>query len=178
MTGSAGALVIVVMGVSGTGKSSVAALLAAGLGVDLVEGDAFHPASNIDKMSAGVALTDDDRWPWLEVLAALAREERAADRSVVLTCSALKRSYRDVLRSGVEEGQVFFVHLHAVAEVLAERMARRTEHFMPAALLASQLATLEPLEDDERGVTVDVVGPLADVAAAARLEVERARTGS
>ena len=175
MTGSAGPLVVVVMGVSGTGKSSVAGLLAADLGVDLVEGDAHHPPSNIAKMSAGIPLTDDDRWPWLETLAALAREECASGRSVVLTCSALKRRYRDVLRGWAEEGQVFFVHLAAEADVLAERMGRRTTHFMPTSLLASQLATLEPLQDDEHGAVVDVVAPLAEVARTALREVERGR---
>ena len=161
-----GPLAIVVMGVSGTGKSSVAALVAEALEIDFVEGDSHHPESNITKMSEGTPLTDEDRWPWLEILAGLAHEEVAAGRSLVLTCSALKRSYRDVLRAGVTDGRVFFVHLHADLEVLSERMQQRTKHFMPTSLLTSQLETLEPLEDDETGVVVDVTPPLSDVAAA------------
>ena len=156
-------LVIVVMGVSGTGKSSVATLLAERLDLGFVEGDERHPDSNIAKMSEGIPLTDADRWPWLETLADLARQRYDAGHSLVLTCSALKRSYRDVLRSGVPDGRMFFVHLHADQDVLAARMEHRTKHFMPASLLASQLETLEPLEDDELGAVVDVTPPLEAV---------------
>lgn len=155
------------MGVSGTGKSSVAMLLAERLDLDFVEGDEHHPDRNIVKMSDGTPLTDEDRWPWLETLAGLARQRYEAGRSLVLTCSALKRSYRDVLRSGVPDGRMFFVHLHAEVDVLSERMQQRTKHFMPTSLLTSQLETLEPLEDDELGVVVDVAPPLEVVADAA-----------
>lgn len=153
-------LVVVVMGVSATGKTSVAQLLADDLGFDFVEGDEHHPQANIDKMTHGVALTDEDRWPWLETLAGLARERVGAGHSMVLTCSALRRSYRDVLRAGVPDEQVFFVHLHADVEVLAARMAQRTKHFMPTSLLDSQMETLEPLEADELGSVVDVEPPI------------------
>lgn len=155
------------MGVSGTGKSSVAAVLAERLDLDFVEGDEHHPDSNIAKMSDGIPLTDEDRWPWLEILAGLARQRFEAGRSLVLTCSALKRSYRDVLRSGVPEGRMFFVHLHAELDVLSARMEQRTKHFMPTSLLGSQLELLEPLEDDELGAVVDVAPPLEVVADAA-----------
>ena len=151
------------MGVSGTGKSSVAALLAARRDLDFVEGDEHHPESNIVKMRDGVPLTDEDRWPWLETLADVARQRFEAGRSLVLTCSALKRSYRDVLRSGLPDGRMFFVHLHADQDVLAARMEQRTKHFMPTSLLTSQLETLEPLEDDELGAVVDVAPPVDEV---------------
>ena len=155
------------MGVSGTGKSSVAAVLAERLDLALVEGDEHHPDSNIARMRDGIPLTDEDRRPWLETLADLARQRFEAGRSLVLTCSALKRSYRDVLRTGVPDGRMFFVHLHAELDVLAARMEQRTKHFMPTSLLASQLETLEPLEDDELGAVIDVAPPIDEVAAAA-----------
>ena len=160
-------LAVVVMGVSGTGKSTIAMLLAEALEIDFVEGDSHHPDANIAKMSAGESLTDDDRWPWLRRLAEIAGDSLEQGRSVVLTCSALKRSYRDVLRAGVPEGRMVLVHLHADTDVLTERMTQRTKHFMPPSLLVSQLDTLEPLGDEERGVLVDVAPPVSDVAAAA-----------
>lgn len=163
---SAAVRAVVVMGVSGTGKSTVGARLAGHLGVHLVEGDSHHPRANIEKMSAGIPLTDEDRMPWLRELAAVMAERHAAGVPTVLTCSALKRAYRDVLRSAVPGHEVFFVHLHADAAVLEERMQAR-EHFMPASLLRSQLDTLEPLEPDEAGVVVDVAAPLDRVVAEA-----------
>jgi gluconokinase len=153
---------VVAMGVSGTGKSTVAALLAERLGLDYIEGDSHHPQANIDKMSSGVPLTDEDRRPWLETLAHLVRERHEQGRSTVLTCSALRRRYRDILRSGAPDGDLFFVHLDAPFEVLDERMKAR-EHFMPPSLLRSQIETLEPLEADERGVRVDVSLPVDTV---------------
>jgi gluconokinase len=153
---------VVAMGVSGTGKSTVAALLAERLGLDYIEGDSHHPQANIDKMSSGVPLTDEDRRPWLETLAHLVRERHEQGRSTVLTCSALRRHYRDILRSGAPDGDLFFVHLDAPFEVLEERMKAR-EHFMPPSLLRSQIETLEPLEADERGVRVDVSLPVDTV---------------
>lgn len=170
-------LVVVVMGVSGTGKSTVAMLLSETLEIDFVEGDSYHPDANIEKMSAGEALSDEDRRPWLRRLSGVAGDSLSAGRSLVLTCSALKRSYRDVLRSGVPEGRTYFVHLDADVEVLSERMAQRTKHFMPTSLLVSQIDTLEPLGADERGVVVDVSPPVSDVAAAA-LEAVTAALGS
>lgn len=154
---------VVVMGVSATGKSSVALRLAEELGWSFHEGDDHHPPHNIDKMASGAPLDHADRLPWLESLAALLAREHAAGRSSVLTCSALRRSYRDVLRSQVPEDSVFFVHLAADFEALHARMARRQRHFMPASLLQSQFETLEPLQPDELGVRVDVTPPLEDV---------------
>lgn len=142
---------IVVMGVSGTGKTTVARALADELGRPFVEGDEHHPPANIKKMESGVPLDDEDRRPWLETLAGLLAD---AEEPSVLTCSALRRSYRDVLRGGAPE--LFFVHLHAPYAVLRERMGSRKGHFMPGDLLRSQLDTLEPLEPDEAGVLVDV----------------------
>ncbi len=144
---------LVVMGVSGTGKSTTAALLAARLGWPMIEGDDLHPAANVEAMRAGRALTDADRGPWLR---AIRDAMTAAGGSTVVTCSSLRRSYRDVLRTA--QGRVRFVHLVVPADELARRLAVRAGHFMPATLLASQLATLEPLGPDEDGVDVPVVG--------------------
>ena len=144
---------LVVMGVSGTGKSTTAALLAARLGWPMIEGDDLHPAANVEAMRAGRALTDADRGPWLR---AIRDAMTAAGGSTVVTCSSLRRSYRDVLRTA--QGRVRFVHLVVPADELARRLAVRAGHFMPATLLASQLATLEPLGPDEDGVNVPVHG--------------------
>ena len=145
---------LVVMGVAGSGKTTVATLLARHLGTEYAEADQFHPQANIDKMSAGTPLTDEDRWPWLEAIRDWLSAEAQAGRSGVVTCSALKRSYRDLLRTA--RGRVCFVHLDGSPELLAERMQHRSGHFMPTSLLPSQLATLEPLSDDEPGFTLDV----------------------
>lgn len=155
-------LQVVVMGVSGTGKSEVGHRVAARLGMTYVEGDAHHPATNIAKMSDGVPLTDEDRRPWLEELAGILATNAAAGTATVLGCSALRRPYRDLLRSGLPDGGVVFLHLVAAFDVLDARMRRR-EHFMPPALLRSQLETLEPLEPDEAGAALDVDAPLDDV---------------
>lgn len=163
---------IVVMGVSATGKSAVAQRLAEGLGLSFDEGDSYHSASSIAKMADGVPLTDADRLPWLRTLAGLIGRSHAAGTSSVLTCSALRRSYRDVLRSEVPDGSVFFVHLHADVDVLRDRMAERRKHFMPVSLLRSQLDTLEPLEPDESGAVVDVTPPLEDVVREAMRAIE------
>lgn len=142
--------VLVVMGVSGSGKTTVGTALAERLEVPYAEADSFHPAANVEKMSAGTPLTDADRAPWLRAIAAWIGEH--PDGGVV-TSSALKRRYRDVLRGG---GAVDFVHLDGPREVIAERMQARHGHFMPAQLLDSQLADLEPLEADEPGMVVDI----------------------
>ena len=157
---------VVVMGVSGTGKTTVGEELARRLDVTFIEGDSLHPRSNIAKMSAGQPLDDDDRRPWLETLNRLLTFHHADGDFTVLTCSALRRAYRDILRQGLPDGSVFFLHLSAPAEVLQTRMERR-EHFMPASLLASQLDTLEPLGSHEPGAVVDVTGPVAEVVDAA-----------
>lgn len=157
-----GPLQIVAMGVSGTGKSAVGTRLAERLGTTYVEGDEHHPKANIDKMSAGHPLTDADREPWLRELADILAERHASGATSILGCSALRRGYRDLLRGDLPLGDVVFLHLVADQELLLERMSSR-EHFMPPSLLASQLATLEPLQDDEAGAAVDVDAPLDDV---------------
>lgn len=145
---------LVVMGVSGCGKSTVAEGLAAALGWPFDEGDQFHPQANIDKMAAHIPLTDEDRWPWLRILADRITAHEREGRSSILSCSSLRRAYRDVLRSGAP--RVRFLHLHGDRAVLAARLGARTDHFFPADLLDSQFAALETLEPDEDGVVVDV----------------------
>src|SRR3954453_9892820 len=147
---------IVVMGVSGSGKSTVAATLVDRLGWEFAEGDDFHPAANVEKMHAGHPLDDEDRWPWLRSLAVWIGEHERAGRSVVVTCSALKRTYRDLLREG--HPSVWFAPVTATPELIRERMEHRTGHYMPASLLDSHLATLEPLGDDEPGARVSGAG--------------------
>ena len=145
---------VVVMGVSGSGKTTVGELLARRLGVVYAEADAFHPASNVAKMAAGVPLTDADRLPWLQAIAAWIGEQEQAGREAVVSCSALKRSYRDLLRDG--HPGVWFLHLAGPEPVIAERISGRHGHFMPASLLDSQYADLQPLQPDEPGTTIDV----------------------
>jgi len=147
---------VVVMGVSGSGKSTVAAGLVDRLGCEFAEGDDFHPAENVAKMRAGTPLDDDDRWPWLRTLAAWIGEHEQAGRSVVVTCSALKRSYRDLLSEG--HPSVWFAHVTVDAQLLRDRVEQRTGHYMPPSLLDSQLATLEPLQDDEPGASISGAG--------------------
>ncbi|GAB3565681.1 gluconokinase [Spelaeicoccus albus] len=144
--------VLVIMGVSGCGKSTVASGLASRLGWEFAEGDDFHPRANVDKMHDGHPLTDEDRWPWLRRIADWIAGTKSDSAPGIVTCSALKRSYRDVLRAP----GVVFVHLTASKELLEERLSARKGHFMPADLLQSQLDTLEPLGPDERGIVVDV----------------------
>ncbi|WP_285504933.1 gluconokinase [Actinokineospora sp. NBRC 105648] len=158
------------MGVSGSGKTTVAALIAERLGVPLAEADEFHPPANIAKMSAGTPLTDDDRWPWLDAITAW-MAERGHQGGGVVTCSALKRTYRDLLRQATDD--VWFVHLDGPREVLADRMSHRSGHFMPTSLLDSQLADLEPLTDDERGVRLDIRSAPDELAGAALAAEER-----
>jgi gluconokinase len=143
---------IVVMGVSGSGKSTVGAALAQRLRVPFGDADDFHPPANIEKMSAGHPLNDEDRFPWLEAIGdwLAARCEDGG----VMSCSALKRKYRDQLRRHCPD--VIFLHLAGTPEVIGRRQASRPGHFMPPSLLASQFETLEPLGTDERGVTIDV----------------------
>jgi gluconokinase len=150
---------IVVMGVSGCGKSTVAELLAERLGWEMAEGDDFHSAANKAKMASGTPLTDDDRKPWLEAI----RDwlDRIPGNAVV-TCSALRRSYRDILRTA--RGRVRFLHLHGAPAVLGSRIGDRTGHFMPPGLLISQLETLEPLQPDEDGTVVDVSASQEEIA--------------
>jgi gluconokinase len=142
------------MGVSGSGKSTVGQLLAERLGWEFADADAFHPPGNVAKMRRGVPLDDDDRRPWLAAIAAWLDEGRATGRPRVVTCSALKRRYRDVLVGARDD--VRLVHLAGSRELLAARMAERTGHFMPPALLDSQLATLEPPAPEENAIVVAV----------------------
>jgi gluconokinase len=153
--------VLVLMGVSGAGKSSVAALLAGRLGWPFAEGDDMHPQANIDKMAAGHPLHDEDRWPWLERVAAWIAEHVAAGQGGIITCSALKRRYRDVLAGP----GVLFVYLTSSKEQIAERLIARHGHFMPAALLDSQFADLEPPGPDENALTIEVTGTAQQTAA-------------
>ncbi|MET8547314.1 gluconokinase [Micromonospora zamorensis] len=156
---------VVVMGVSGAGKTTVARGISAATGLAFAEADEFHSPANVARMRSGVPLDDTTRWPWLRDIAAWIADRGAEGRSTVLACSALKRSYRDVLRQGTL--RLDFVHLAGSAEVIRARMARREGHYMPASLLESQLATLEPAEPDESVLVLDVaLTPDALVAAA------------
>ena len=144
---------LVFMGVSGSGKSTVAQAVRDRLGWEMAEGDDFHPPENVRKMSEGTPLTDADRWGWLESLADWTAERDARGEPTIITCSALRRPYRDVLRRGGEG--TFFVHCTGDKYLLIERMNAR-DHFMPPSLLESQLDTLEPLRPDEDGMDVDI----------------------
>ena len=152
------------MGVSGSGKSLIGAALARALGIDFVEGDVYHPAENVERMSSGVPLTDDDRVRWLRSLAMRIREAREADTGLVMSCSALKRSYRDVLRA--EAGELRFVFLRGTRALLAERLAGRRGHFMPPSLLDSQFATLQEPSPDEEAWVCDIRESPQDLVAA------------
>jgi len=149
----------VVMGVSGCGKSAVGSRLAARLQVDYIEGDALHPAQNVAKMAAGQPLDDDDRAGWLAALRERIAEAHRNGQGLVVSCSALKRSYRDLLRQG--DPALRFAHLDGPRAVLESRVSNRPGHFMPASLLDSQLATLQPLQPDEAGLLLDIRQPLA-----------------
>ena len=153
----------VLMGVSGCGKSSVGEALSAETKVTFMDGDALHPTSNIEKMSRGEPLDDTDRAPWLvQVGQALAQRKGP----IVVGCSALKRKYRDIIRENAAE-PVYFLHLDAPHKVLAQRMSEREGHFMPASLLDSQFAALEPLAPDEDGALIDIAQPISAVIAQA-----------
>ena len=155
--------ILVVMGVSGSGKTTVAAMLAGALGAEFLEGDDLHPRSNVEKMKGGMPLTDADRWPWLEAIAARIDAWRAQGKAGVVTCSALKRAYRDVLIG--DRREVRLVYLRGSHELIHARMAARHEHFMPVALLNSQFGTLEEPGPDERPIVVDVGGTPGEIAA-------------
>ncbi|MFI9064033.1 gluconokinase [Streptomyces sp. NPDC053429] len=159
--GAGAGRVVVVMGVAGSGKTSVGRLLADALGLPFAEGDAFHPAANVAKMSGGTPLDDTDRRPWLDAIGEWIARAAGQDGCVV-SASALKRVYRDRLRAAAPG--VVFVHLTGERSLIEKRLAERTGHFMPAALLDSQLAALEPLQEDEAGAVVDAAGPAARTA--------------
>ena len=147
-------LLVVVMGVSGCGKSTVGAQLAAALGYEFLEGDSLHSARNIARMAAGIALTDADRQEWLQLLSKRLAQASREQRGLVVSCSALKRGYRDILRCGAPD--LMFVHLTGDEALLMARTAHRPHHYMPASLLASQLKILEPPGPAERAMTFDV----------------------
>ncbi len=158
---------LVVMGVCGSGKSTVGQRLAQRIGVDFVEGDDLHPPGNVAQMAAGVPLSDADRYEWLLALAGALHQAARSGGGLVLSCSALKRSYRDVLRSASDAGDaavaVRFVFLHGDRELFSARMALRTDHYMPASLLESQFAILEPPGADELALTLDAAQPVQDI---------------
>ena len=151
------AQVIVLIGVSGSGKTTVGKRLAPALDATYIEGDDYHPSANIAKMRAGRPLDDNDRMPWLDKLGHVIAEHGAQGRAVVVACSALRRRYRDRLAAAARQ-PLTFIHLTIAPAILEARMKARTQHFMPAALLQSQLATLEPLEDDEDGTEIAETG--------------------
>lgn len=153
--------VVVVMGVSGSGKSTIGALVARDLGVPFTDADDLHPMANIEKMASGVPLDDDDRQPWLEIVGTTLADAARAGTGLVIACSALKRRYRDTILASAP--QVRFVHLHGTREVLAARTEGRTGHFMPTSLLDSQLASLEALDPDEPGIVVDIDRPVGEI---------------
>ena len=146
---------IVVMGVAGSGKTTIASGLAEQLGVPFVEGDSLHPIANVKKMAAGIPLTDEDRWPWLKAIGERMEVERDTGHGVVVSCSALKHAYRDCLRRHVH-GKVYFILLDGSRELITDRMKKRKGHFMPPALLDSQFATLEKPTPDEDAVILDI----------------------
>jgi gluconokinase len=155
-------VIVIVGGVAGSGKTTVGAMLAGRLGWRFADADEFHPAANVEKMHVGIPLTDEDRWPWLRAIAAWMDERIAAGESAVVTCSALKRSYRDVLMAG--RPQVWLIFLSVDRDQLARRLASRHGHFFPAQLLDSQLATVEPPQPDEQAVIInEPAGPAETV---------------
>jgi gluconokinase len=154
-------LILVVMGVSGSGKTTIGKLLAERLGWQYQEGDALHPPENVAKMSGGTPLTDADRIPWLHRIAGRIDEWRSRGESGVITCSALKRAYRDIIIGSRPD--VGLIHLKGSRELIGRRMMARKGHFMPAALLDTQFATLQEPTPDERPVTVDISGTPAEI---------------
>lgn len=157
---------IVVMGVSGCGKTSIAAALAELIGARMIEGDAYHPAQNVKKMQAGIPLTDADRQGWLEQLGAELARVVTKHEVAILACSALKRRYRDILRSAVPD--LGFVFLELSPAAATERVKHRSGHFMPATLVQSQFRDLEPPTDEPAVLTVDATDPLHDIVARAQ----------
>jgi carbohydrate kinase (thermoresistant glucokinase family) len=155
---------IILMGVSGSGKSTVGAALAERTGFTFEDGDAYHPATNVAKMHAGIPLTDDDRWPWLNAIAAAIDRKADAHTPVIIACSALKRAYRDVLVHG--RSDVRIVYLKGTQELIAQRLSHRDHHFMPASLLASQFGTLEEPGPDEGVIVVSIDGTVAEIVSA------------
>ncbi|UOQ91305.1 gluconokinase [Agromyces endophyticus] len=167
---------IVVMGVAGAGKSTLAAALADRIDGVFIEADDLHSPEAKAQMAAGIPLTDDDRWPWLARVAARAHDEHAEGRAIVVSCSALKRRYREFLIRA-SETDLAFVHVHGTEAELTERITKRTGHFMPASMLASQLEALEPLAADERGFVVPHHLPVTEAVEVALRNVAAAGAG-
>ena len=176
-TTSPDASVVVLMDVSGSGKSTVGALLAQRLHWEFADADWFHPATNVDKMHKGIPLTDEDRWPWLRAIAAWIDKTRSAGGHGVVTCSALKRRYRDVLIG--DRSDVYLVYLKGDETLIARRIATRHEHFMPPSLLHSQFTALEEPGVDERPIIVSIEPPPRQIVEEVLLALDgRRRTGS
>ncbi len=169
---------LVIMGVSGSGKTTIGEAVAARLGWRFEDGDTFHPPSNVAKMRAGQPLTDEDRWPWLHAIADEIDRGCEAGQRVAIACSALRRVYRDILVRGRSEVRV--VYLDGTQPLIASRLGRRKDHFMPPGLLASQFATLEPPGTDERPVTVSIDAPVEKIVddILGQLDLDRAESRS
>lgn len=157
------------MGVSGAGKSSVGQALATQLGAGFIDGDTLHPEANVEKMAAGVPLTDDDRWPWLHLVGT--KLSASTEKATIVACSALKRSYRDAIRKAAPD--TTFILLKADTPALQDRLTQRPGHFMPASLLTSQLDTLEELQNDESGLTIESTGGIETTVEQIRTLLER-----
>ena len=155
---------MIVMGVTGCGKTTVGALLAGRLNTAFLDGDDYHPKANVEKMASGTPLTDEDRWPWLDRLSEVI-EQSVADRGgVVLACSALRRVYRDRLTNACVEPPLF-IHLQGSRDLIHGRMAARRDHYMPVGLLDSQIETLEPIQPDENAMTMTIDAPADQIVA-------------
>lgn len=168
---------IVLMGVCGSGKTALGRQLGARLGLTFRDGDEFHPRANIDKMSAGTPLTDDDRWPWLDAIGAAIGAASTAGNGIVVGCSALKRIYRERIAAAAGR-PVLFVWLDGARETLKRRLVARRNHFMPASLLDSQLAILEPPGAEELAIRISVEPPLAQVVRATIAAIGRLDGGT
>lgn len=155
--------VLIIMGVSGSGKSTIAELLSHELGWDFRDGDEFHPKSNVEKMHSGTPLTDQDRWPWLEAIAAWIDQKRSAGEHAIVTCSALKKSYREILIGPRKD--VGLIYLKGDEHLIAERLAKRKDHFMPKGLLRSQFQTLQEPGPDEHPIKVSIAPAPREIAA-------------
>lgn len=166
---------LILMGVSGSGKTTIAKALAERLRRTFEDGDKFHPDSNVKKMSAGIPLTDEDRWPWLRAIASEIARKRAIDQSIIIACSALKRAYRDILVQGHRDVRI--VYLHGSKELIASRLKSRKGHFMPPKLLDSQFKTLEEPNADERPIVVDIDAPVEGVVDLIVAQLDKDKSG-
>ena len=155
-------MIVIVMGVCGTGKTTVGRLIAAKMGARFEEGDKFHPTANVEKMSRGEALDDEDRWPWLHAIGRSIDDWQRAGEDVVLACSALKERYREILVGDRPDMRI--VHLYGSQELISDRMAQRQHHFMPASLVPSQFAALEPPEVGDQVIAADVTKSPEEIA--------------